>query len=201
VQARDHALVPAACGAYLAYLAHAAVDWDWEMPAVTVAALFCGLAILVAGRRDGRPRSMSQQVRVGAVVVTFALSGFALLALVGNSAVAAAEATVWDDPDEAEAEARKAIRWAFWSSDPWRVLGQAQLAKGDASAARASLRKAIAKEPRDWNLWYQLALASDERKAAREALAEAARLNPRSVEVAQLRSALAAGRGKARVRS
>jgi O-Antigen ligase len=43
--------VPAAAGAYVAYLVHAGVDWDWEMPAVTLAALLCGAAVLVASRR------------------------------------------------------------------------------------------------------------------------------------------------------
>ena len=32
------------------------IDWDWEMPAVTLSALFCGLALLAAARREGEPR-------------------------------------------------------------------------------------------------------------------------------------------------
>ena len=193
VRARQHSLVPAAVGAYVAYLAHAGVDWDWEMPAVTVAALLCGVAVLVAERRHGKPRAVSERARVGVAVGILALSGVALVTLVGNSAVSAAEAAAWNDPSKAQAEARKATRWAFWSSDPWRALAQAQLAAGDSSGARASLREAIAKEPRDWNLWYQLALASDEREAIRKALDRAALLNPRSVEVADLRKALRLG--------
>jgi O-antigen ligase len=44
--------VPAAAGAYIAYLVHAGVDWDWEMPAVTLAALLCGAALFAASRRE-----------------------------------------------------------------------------------------------------------------------------------------------------
>ena len=44
--------VPAAAGAYVAYLVHAGVDWDWEMPAVTLAALLCGAAVLAASRPE-----------------------------------------------------------------------------------------------------------------------------------------------------
>jgi O-antigen ligase len=44
--------VPAAIGVYVAYLVHAGVDWDWEMPAVTLAALLCGAAVLAASRRE-----------------------------------------------------------------------------------------------------------------------------------------------------
>jgi O-antigen ligase len=39
-----------ATGAYVAFLMHAAVDWDWELPAVTVAGLGCGAALLGATR-------------------------------------------------------------------------------------------------------------------------------------------------------
>jgi O-antigen ligase len=42
----------AAAGAYVAFLFHAGVDWDWEMPAVTVAGLLCGAAILCRVTQD-----------------------------------------------------------------------------------------------------------------------------------------------------
>jgi O-antigen ligase len=35
----------AAAGGYVAFLVHAGVEWDWEMPVVTVAGLLCGAAI------------------------------------------------------------------------------------------------------------------------------------------------------------
>jgi O-antigen ligase len=41
----------AATSGYVAFLVHAGLDWDWEMPAVTVAGLLCGIALLVDGRR------------------------------------------------------------------------------------------------------------------------------------------------------
>ena len=190
VKARRHPMVSAACGAYVAYLAHAAVDWDWEMPAVTVSALFCGVALLIAGRRDGRANVASRRVRAAVFIVACSLSTFGFVALVGHSALAEAAGAVGHDMPKAEAEARKATRWAPWSAEPWRVLAEAQLAAGNAAGARRSLRKAIEKEPRDWTLWYALALASEERPAIREALDQAAMLNPRGAEIAQLRRAL-----------
>ena len=53
--------VPAAAGAYVAYLVHAAVDWDWEMPAVTLAALLCGAAVLAASRPESLQLSTQVQ--------------------------------------------------------------------------------------------------------------------------------------------
>jgi O-antigen ligase len=46
----------AAAGGYVAFLFHAGVDWDWELPAVTVAGLLCGAALLRchADARSGR---------------------------------------------------------------------------------------------------------------------------------------------------
>jgi O-antigen ligase len=52
--ARRNPLAAGALGAYVAFLVHAGIDWDWEMPAVTLAALACGIALLLAARGDGR---------------------------------------------------------------------------------------------------------------------------------------------------
>ncbi len=40
----------AAAGGYVAFLFHAGLDWDWELPAVTVAGLLCGTALLARER-------------------------------------------------------------------------------------------------------------------------------------------------------
>ena len=40
---------PVAAGAYVVFLVHAGLDWDWEMPAVVVAGLCCGAAALAGG--------------------------------------------------------------------------------------------------------------------------------------------------------
>ena len=55
VVALRHGRAPAAAGGYVAFLFHAGIDWDWEMPAVTVAGLLCGSAILVAAHGARRP--------------------------------------------------------------------------------------------------------------------------------------------------
>jgi O-Antigen ligase len=48
---RNNALVAAALGVYVTFLFHAAVDWDWEMPVITILGLACGAATLVGTRR------------------------------------------------------------------------------------------------------------------------------------------------------
>jgi hypothetical protein len=53
---REAPLVPAATAAYAAFLVHAGVDWDWEMPAVTLAALVAA-AVPIAGTIAPVPRT------------------------------------------------------------------------------------------------------------------------------------------------
>ncbi len=177
-RARSSPLAAAAAAAYVAYLAHAAIDWDWEMPAVTLGALFCGIALLGAARGEDRARPLRLGVRLPALGAVVVLFGFALLGLLGNAAVSASsKSTDAGRLSQAASDARRATRFAPWSAEPWRKLGEAQAVAGNLAAARVSFRKAIAKDRRDWTLWYELALASRgaERRAA---YAEASRLNP-----------------------
>jgi tetratricopeptide (TPR) repeat protein len=177
-RARPAPLIPIVCGAYCAYLLHAAGDWDWELPAITLAALFCGIGLLAAGRRDREPRRLRGPVRLGGGAAIAGLFAFALLGLLGSSAVSASsKSTDGGHYARAESQARDAMRYASWSPEPWRKLGEAQQLSGNVAAARQSFRKAVEKDPGDWTLWYELALASRgaERRAA---FAEASRLNP-----------------------
>jgi O-antigen ligase len=50
LRARGEPLVAAAAAAYVAYVLHTGVDWDWEMPATTFAGLLSGAGLLVATR-------------------------------------------------------------------------------------------------------------------------------------------------------
>ena len=177
-RARSSPLTAIACGGYVAYLLHATADWDWEMPTVTLTALFCGMAVLAAARRENEPRLLQGGVRMAAMAGVAALFGFALLALLGNSAVSASsKSTSAGKYAEAKSDARRAMHFLPWSLAPWRKLGEAQLVSGDRAGARVSFRKAIAKDRGDWILWYELAAVSDGADQKR-AYAEASRLNP-----------------------
>jgi len=39
-------LVPAACAAYVAFVVHAGLDWDWELPVTVVVSIACAAALL-----------------------------------------------------------------------------------------------------------------------------------------------------------
>jgi O-Antigen ligase len=188
VRARGRPLVPAALAAYCCFLVHAGVDWDWEMPAVTVAGLSAGAVLLLGARRDDVRRPPAGRMLVAPVAAAGAVSVLVGLALIGNLALERSEdARDRGDTSAAEREARRAGRWAPWSSEPWRLLGEAQLTQGDLVSARASFRKGLAKDRRSWELWLDLALASEEADRKR-ALDRAEMLNPRAPEVDELRA-------------
>jgi O-antigen ligase/polysaccharide polymerase Wzy-like membrane protein len=187
-RARSSPLAAVTCAAFLAYLVHAAIDWDWEMPAVTLAALFCGLALLAAAHRDGNQTVLRPRVRWTALGGTAALVGLVLLGLLGNSAVSASsKSTEAGHLARAESQARRAMNFAPWSAEPWRRLAEAQVVAGNGAAARESFRKAITKDRRDWTLWFELGTASSGVERQR-ALNEASRLNPLSPEIAAART-------------
>ena len=181
---RFHPFVPGALAAYLAYLVHAAGDWDWEMPAATLLGLFCAAALLLAGR-PATSRSLPRGARAATVAGAAALAVVGFVGLIGNGALdASARAASSERWRQSVSEARKAVRWLPWSAEAWRRLAIAQSSEGDLAAARASLRRAIAKSPDEWRPWVSLMRLSTGR-AQRQALRQAARLNPRDPEVVQ----------------
>jgi hypothetical protein len=178
--ARSHPLVPGAAGAYVAYLVHTGVDWDWELPAVTLAGLLCGVAMLLAARRSFRSPRLSAGVRWTGVVVVVIAAGFSAVGLVGNTALSRSDAARENhDWAQAASDARRAKMWMPWSPKPWEALGRAQLGAGLLPAARASFRKGISMDSGDWELWYRLAGASTGAER-RRALRRAAVLIPRA---------------------
>jgi hypothetical protein len=88
VRRRTSPYVPAAAGAYIAFLVHAGLDWDWEMPAVVVAALACAAALLVAD--DASVRRMPRVVRIAALVLALVLGGCAIAGARSRTVPAAA---------------------------------------------------------------------------------------------------------------
>jgi O-antigen ligase len=192
IRARRGSLVAATAGAYVVYLSHAGADWDWEMPAVTLAALLIGVSLLVSAR--GNTTLIRVPFRIGLGALCIAAAAFSFVGLVSNTALSEnAKATSLEDWPKAEAEARTAIAWAPWSTQGWQALGEAQLAQGKLPQARSSFRQALTEDRRNWNLWLDLALASSGAERRSAALI-ASRLNPLSPEIAQARKALGLAR-------
>ena len=175
--ARRHPFVPLTLAAYAAFLVHATVDWDWEMGAVTLAALACGAALLAAADGRDSPPLLSPGARVAGVTAALLLAIVAFVGVVGASALAASDRALTKGRyGEARSQARKAARWWRWSPDSWRQLGDVAAEQDDSSTASGYYRKAISKDDRDWKLWYDLSTVTNGAESNR-ALAQARRLN------------------------
>jgi len=190
LRARSEPLGAVAAAAYVAYVVHAGIDWDWELPALTLFALLCAAAVFAARdepattRHERRSSPRASAVAVGAAA---ALAGFSLVGLVGNRALADAEAALLRaEPAAAAAAARKAERWAPWSAQAHRLLGRAQVGLGRDEAGRRELREAARKSSNSWRIWYDLGIASTGSQRER-AFVKAATLNPRGSEIQALR--------------
>jgi hypothetical protein len=185
-RARRHPLAAGAAGAYVAFLVHAAADWDWQLAAVGLAALCCGSSLLVMARVS-RSQPIGAPGRIALVVYGGLLAGFALWSLYGSLPQGQAR----DALDEgrwaaAEAHAETAVaRVGGFSGPAWQLLGEAQTALGRRSSARLSLRTAVARDPSSWESWYDLALVSQGAER-RHAAGRALMLNPLDPEVSDL---------------
>jgi O-antigen ligase len=187
IRARARPLVAAVAGAYAAFLGAAALDWDWQLPAVTLAALACGTALVAAARPDDEPRPLSRRLRISAVAVAVTLAAFVFAAQIGTEALTRSDrAAARDDDRAAASEARRAEAWLPWSTAGAQLEGEAELASGNLAAARRTFLAAIARDRSDWSLWLDLGL-TETGSARGRALAEAHRLNPLSPELAALR--------------
>jgi O-antigen ligase len=169
---------PVAIAPYAAFLAHAAQDWDWELPAVTVAALACGTAPIAGQAGPRLPRFAAVVPAALCLVLAFAFAGNHAL----ERSIDAMDGLRWA---EAEESARRARTLQPWSPEPWRVLGEIELAEGSLAVARRHFRRGLQKDPDEFELWIGLGLAS-EGAAQQRAFARAARLNPLSPDLREL---------------
>lgn len=178
VKARRLRFVPAAAGAYAAWVAHSAMDWHWEMVGVTLTALLAGGVALLASERR-RPVALPAAVRWPLLCVSIALTVFALVSLVGNQALfAGREALARRDWQSAAEHGRRAQSLLVWSYEPELVLGDAAAGGGDRAVALGAYRDAAATDRQNWIVWLRLAQVA--RGAEREAAyVRVRRLNPR----------------------
>jgi hypothetical protein len=87
IEHRSLPFVPAAAGASIAFLVHAGLDWDWEVPAVVVAGLACAAVVAFAEPENGE----EEPSRPLPGALRFAALAAALLA--GAAAIAGARSS------------------------------------------------------------------------------------------------------------
>lgn len=158
-------------GAYVAFVVHLGVDFDWQLTAVSLTGLTLGVALLAHGERVAAPAlPIVTAAGVTGVVVALLLTGNTL-------AEQASSALRGGDAFAAAAAARRATWLQPWSGEPWRLRGEAARALGRPTAAASFFRDGIERDPGDVELWRALARVSTGIERRRAGI-RAARLDP-----------------------
>jgi hypothetical protein len=179
------ALLAAAAG----WLVHGLVDWDWDIPAVTLPPLiFLGLLAARPGPpRRSEPFADPEERGIGARA--FALAGVALL-LCG--AMASAILPAWSQSRTEAAETAASPEAGARAADvaarldpvavrPLLVEASIDIRRGRVAEARQRLLEAAGRQPENPEVWYrlaQLSLQLADREGFRTAVARFAQLDP-----------------------
>lgn len=178
----NRTLYGALLAAGLAWALHAGVDWDWEMPAVTVWLFALGGAALAAPARRVRMDSsppLSLRAGLGIALVLLAVVPARVAISQGKMNQAVQTFLRHGDCPEVIQQADDSISMLGSRPDAYRLKGYCQARLGDTAQAVNSMREAVDRDPNNWEFRYSLAVAEaaagmDPRPAAREA----SRLDP-----------------------
>jgi hypothetical protein len=177
----------------LAWALHAGVDWDWEMPAVTLPVLALG-ALALGDRARGltvRPLGSNTRLAIGLAGLACMIAPF-VVARSESSLRTAKSAFQAKDCRVATSAATDSLAWGAQRTDAYLVFGFCNLARGYPAKAMRALERAKRYDPNDWEVDAALTLAiaaegRDPRPTIRRALAR----NPREPALLQMREGFA----------
>jgi O-antigen ligase len=175
-------LYAALFAAGLAWALRAGVDWDWQMPAVTLWIFALGGAALAVPPRAPRFKfSPSPALRAGiaGALIVIGVAPAAVTISQGKLDEAVQTFLRGRDCPQVIDEAQGASSVLPLRPEPYRLEGYCQARLGQTRQGVNSMQEAVDRDPGNWQYRYSLAVAQaaagvDPRPAAREAL----RLNP-----------------------
>jgi hypothetical protein len=200
IRGPERAVFAAVFAVLLTWALRAGVDWDWEMPVVTLPVLALAAAALAARPEEGDPApARGAPVRPGRVLRIVLGLGCLLLAVMPlriavsqgrlNQSVRAFRA---GDCPKAVDRALDSLSALGTRPEPREILGFCDVRLGRPDLGVRVLDAAVERDPRSWELHYSLALV---RAAAgrdpRPELLRAARLNPREGMIIRARERFA----------
>ena len=146
LRSRHSPLVPAVLAAYVCWMVHSGLDWDWTLVGVTGPGLLCGVALLAGSRGEAtapRPIVLAAAVSVAAVVGLMALTS-----VIANDRLSSANAAIAAGrDDQAVAEARGARRFAPWSVEALGLVAAARLGSGTQGRSARGLQEGRRSRP------------------------------------------------------
>jgi O-antigen ligase len=165
----------------LVWAIHAATDWDWEMPAVTLPVFVLGACALA--RRGGAVRLRPRTELVVRVALCLLASGAAIVGLRAAMSDAhlgsGVRAFNHGNCPAAVKDARASISALSSLPEPYAILGYCDIRSGSSKVAVAEMNAAVKRDPGNWRYYYGLAVAdASARRDPHSAIQEARRLNP-----------------------
>jgi tetratricopeptide (TPR) repeat protein len=183
----------AAAAVAMMWMLHAAVDWDWELPATAIP-LFC-LAGAAARRVPATARGPRLALAAAVLAVCALPAAWAVSQGLSDRALGAYAS---GDCATALPRAERALKLMPWRPEAHMVRAACLARTGRTPEARAAAARAAELAPGDWRYRYDRALvlaATGERSVADAIVAY--RLAPRSVETYWIRYWLTPGRPRA----
>jgi hypothetical protein len=178
---RRRTLYGALLAAAVVWALHAGVDWDWEMPVVTIGFFaIAGLALSAGGQAGGGwvPGHNTRLVLALLCLATVALP----VSIIGSQTrLGQAEHALYaSDCAAATPAALSSIGWLDVRPEPYEIVGFCDIQRGQPRLAITAMREARSHDPGSWETYYALAIAqasagTDPRANVEQAL----RMNPR----------------------
>jgi hypothetical protein len=175
-------------GAFLAlaamWMIHAGIDWDWQMPAITIW-LFAlgGLALSRRPQPQPQPRREVAVARLPRIVVALCIGVLAITPVV----LALSQTRLETALTQFDAgECSPAIHSSLGSIDalgvrpePYEIIGYCDLRYGQYELGERAMQSAVSRDPENWEMHYGLAIAKAiQGQNPMPQLRETRRLNP-----------------------
>ena len=179
----DRSLHAALLAAVLAWAVHAGIDWHWEVPAVTAWVFALGGLAIAAPAGAERVSGPAALTRIVAALGCLLLAVTPALAALSQQQLGRSLAAFrrGDCPATIDS-ALNSISLVSVRPQPFELLAYCDVRAGRPDLAMKAMRRALARDPDNWEYHYGLALVRasaglDPRPQARAAL----RLNPQSL--------------------
>lgn len=181
--------VPAAAlAATITWIAHAAVDWDWQLVAVSIWVFGLAGAVLAApavAEETSPRRRFAARVPPRLLRLVLALAVLALaiqpfrMAQSESRLEAGVDAFLKGDCPTAVDDALASLSAVNQRSEPWELLAYCDVQGGRGALGLKAIDAAVSRDPDNWELRYGQALVrGSQRKDPRPAARTALRLNP-----------------------
>jgi O-Antigen ligase len=175
-RASRRSIYGALLAAGVVWVLHAGVDWDWEMPVVTLA-FFAVAGAALSPRRGSRPGWVpGRGSRMILGLLCLCTVAAPVLIIGSQSRLDDAEHALYaSNCARASSSSRSSIGWLDVRPEPYEILGLCDIERGLPRLGVAAMKRAVHYDPGSWETHYALALAQaaagiDPRPAAARAL-------------------------------